>query len=340
MMKKLVNIAKNIIKRSSSARMALLSAALILPMFLQAQINPLGDQYLINDFQVNPAIAGTKRYAPVTLTTRQQWVGFSKAPTTQAISFHNMVRAKNVRFTPRGYINKGERSFGNIGYGASAFNYSYGAISHTGINLVYAYHIFIGNGRMGFGVAPSLFQFRINKSGFILPDGDAYDPLIHDAVNESIILLDANVGTHYYDDFNYAGFSIIQLLHSTIQFGNFSFISMDRISENPDLGRAIYIYYGRYIPINPQLVVEPSAYLKANGTNGVSAHLNGLVHYMDLFTAGLSYRLQESMGVLAGVKLDNIEFRYMFEVPFTSKMPNNFTTHQVMVRLFVGQPIE
>ena len=335
-----INIKTAVVAKTLIEKRLFFILLFIFPMLLQAQINPFGDQYLLNDFQLNPAIAGTKRYTPVTLTTRQQWVGFTKAPTTQAISFHSRIRAKNVRFTPRGFINKGERSFGNIGYGGSAFNYSYGAISHTGINLVYAYHIFLGNGRMGFGVAPSVYQFRINKSGFILPDGDEYDPLIHDAVNESIILLDANVGAHYYDEFNYAGLSIIQLLHSTVQFGNFSFISEDRISLNPDLGRAIYMYYGRYFKINPDFVVEPSVYLKANGQNGVSAHVNGLVHYMDMFSAGLSYRLQESAGVLAGVKLDNVEFRYMFEIPFTSKMPNNFTTHQVMVRLFVGQPIE
>lgn len=317
----------------------MLSVLIFSPVFIQAQIRPLADQYLINQFQMNPAIAGTERYAPITVNTRQQWIGFVKAPTTQAINFHSRIRAKNVRFTPRGYVNKGERSFGNIGYGGGAFNYNYGAISHTGIHAVYAYHVFFGPGRLGFGLAPVVYQFRLNKTGFTLPDGNAYDPLISGSVNESIIFLDANVGAHYYDETNYAGFSIIQLLQSGVQFGNFSFISEDHMNANPDLASTIYAYYGKHISLSPDFSLEPSAYLKYNSRNGVRFDVNTLVHIMESITAGVTFRYQECVGLLAGARLDNWEIMYMFEAPISSQMPNNFTTHQIMLKFIVGQPI-
>ena len=320
--------------------LVLLSFILIFPPAGKAQINSMADQYLINPFQLNPAIAGTERYIPVTVTTRQQWMGFVKAPTTQSLSFHNVIRNKNVRFTPNGFINKGERSFGNVGYGANVFNYSYGAISHTGVNLVYAYHVFMGNGRLGFGLAPSIYQFRIDKDGFTLPDGDNYDRLIHDQVRESVIFLDANIGAHYYDPDNYAGFALIQFLQSTVQFGNFSFISEDDISLNPDLALTAYLYYGRYLKLNRQLMIEPSGYFKFNRRTGPGFHVNTLVHLFQNFTTGLTYRYNEGFGFLAGVKLDNLEFRYMFEAPFTSNVPNNFTTHQIMLRFMAGMPLK
>ena len=312
----------------------------LFPLLGHTQINPLADQYLINHFQMNPAVAGTQRYAPLTVNTRQQWVGFTKAPTTQAISFHSRIRDKNTRFTPRGFVNKGVNSFGNIGVGGGAFNYSYGAIAHTGIHLDYAYHIFIGQGRMAFGVAPVIYQFRLNKTGFTLPDGDNMDPLISGDINESMIFLDANVGTHYYDETNYAGLSIIQLLQSGVQFGNFSFISEDHMSANPDLARSVYAYYGKHLMINRDIELEPSVYLKYNSRNGVRFHVNTLVHMLKSFSAGLTFRYQECMGILAGAKLDNWEVRYMFEAPISSDMPNNFTTHQIMLRFRVGQPID
>ena len=317
--------------------LALLTA---IPAIVQAQINPLADQYLNNMFQMNPAIAGTERYMPLTLTTRQQWVGFSKAPTTKAISIHSRIRAKNIRFTPRGFVNKGAHSFGNVGVGGGAFDYSYGAISHTGIHLDYAYHIFIGDGRMAFGLAPVLYQFSLNKSGFIMPDGDVYDPLIDGDVNESIIFLDANVGMHYYDETSYAGLSIVQMLQSGVQFGSFSFIPEDHMNQNPDLARSIFTYYGKSFKLSPDFLLEPSVYLKYNRRYGVRFDVNALIHIMNTVSTGLTYRFREGMGLMAGVRLDNVEFRYIFEAPLTSDIPNRFTTHQVMVRFYLGQPID
>lgn len=327
-------------ERKFISRYFMLLLLSLVPLFSQAQINPLSDQYLINQFQMNPAIAGTERYSPITLSTRQQWVGFTKAPTTQGITIHSRIRAKNIRFTPRGYVNKGDRSFGNIGVGGGAFNYNYGAISHTGIHLVYSYHIFIGNGRLAFGLAPVFYQFKLNKTGFTLPDGNNTDPLISGDLNESIIFVDANVGFHYYDENGYAGLSSIQFLQSGVQFGNFSFISEDHMSQNPDLSRSVYAYYGRHIRKGKDLDIEPSLYLKYNTRNGVRFDVNTIVHFMGVFSAGFTYRYQECLGMLAGVQLDNLEFRYMFETPISSDIPNNFTTHQIMVRYFVGQAID
>lgn len=339
-MKNHFSLVRSKMSKAQVRWICLLSVIFLFPVLSQAQINPLADQYLINQFQINPGVAGSQRYAPVTLSTRQQWMGFIKAPTTQSITIHTTIGAKDIRFTPSGFVNKGDRSFGNIGVGGGAFKYSYGAISHTGVHFDYAYHVFIGKGRMGFGLAPVIYQFTINKDGFTLPDGTDYDPLISNKVNESLVFLDANVGAHYYDEFSYAGFSIIQLLNSTVQFGTLSFISEDSFSSNPDLASTYYLYYGRYIKLGDAFTLEPSAYLKYNTSRGVGFHVNTMVHILKNFTAGLTYRHQECIGLLAGARLDNIEVRYMFEAPISSDMPNNFTTHQIMVQFVVGQAID
>jgi type IX secretion system PorP/SprF family membrane protein len=305
-----------------------------------AQIAPLSDQYLINPFQNNPAIAGTERYMPLRITTRQQWIGIENAPSTQAITVHRRLRASKIRFTPRGFINKGKNSFGKVGIGGSIFNYSYGAVKHTGFSLTYAYHAFLGNGRLAFGLSPVFLQYSLNKSGFILPDGTNTDPLIANDPNESMIFVDANAGMHYYDENGYAGLSIVQLLNSGVQFGNLSYDSEDQMSLNPDLSRTMYAYYGTYLKINRDFMVEPSLWLKYNDQSGFRFDVNAMFNVRELLQAGLSYRFQESAGIIVGVRLDNLQIRYMFEAPFTSKIPNRYTSHQIMINFNLGEPID
>jgi len=307
---------------------------------VQAQISPLSDQYLLNPFQTNPAIAGTQRFMPLNISTRQQWIGMNKAPSTQSISIHRRIRAKGIRFTPGGFINKGKNSFGRIGVGGSVFNYTYGAISHTGLSLTYAYHIFIGKGRLAFGLAPSFFQYTLNKSGFILPDGNNLDPLISTKSGENLYFIDANAGMHYYSKTNYAGLSVIQLLNSTVQFGELSFNSEDQMSLNPDLARSMYLYYGHYINFTRDVTLEPSVWLKFNSQSGMGFDINAIFHLQEAFQAGITYRYQEHFGLLVGLTLDNLQIRYLFEAPISSRVPNRFTSHQIMINFNLGEPID
>lgn len=306
----------------------------------RAQIAPLSDQYLINPFQTNPAIAGTERYMPLRISTRQQWIGINKAPSTQSITLHRRLRANGIRFTPRGFINRGKNSFGKVGIGGGIFNYSYGAVNHTGFSLTYAYHAFVGKGRLAFGLSPVFIQYSLNKTGFILPDGTNTDPLIANDPNESLIFLDANAGMHYYDKNGYAGLSVIQLLNSGVQFGNLSYDSEDQMSDNPDLAGTVYAYYGTYLNFSRDFMLEPSLWLKYNMQSGPRFDVNAIFHVRDILQAGLSYRFQESLGAIIGVRLDNLQIRYMFEAPFSSKIPNRYTSHQIMINFNLGQPLD
>ena len=45
-------------------------------------------QYVFNPYLANPAVAGTKTFSPVMASYRQQWAGFSGAPTSYTVSAH------------------------------------------------------------------------------------------------------------------------------------------------------------------------------------------------------------------------------------------------------------
>ena len=48
-------------------------------------------QYMFNDFVINPAVAGSKDYAPIGISFRRQWAGMKDAPVTQTLSAHTFL---------------------------------------------------------------------------------------------------------------------------------------------------------------------------------------------------------------------------------------------------------
>ena len=65
---------------------------------LFAQQLPLFSQYMMNDFYINPAVAGTKDYAPIVIGVHKQWVGMKEAPSTQTLSGHTSLYHKQMGF--------------------------------------------------------------------------------------------------------------------------------------------------------------------------------------------------------------------------------------------------
>ena len=304
------------------------------------QIHPLSDHYSLNLYQLNPAVAGTERYAPLTFNTHQQWLGWEGAPAAQSLTFHTRLRAKGLFFTPQGFRNKGKNSFGKVGLGGGLFNYSYGSVSHTGIHLDYAYHVITRNGRLAFGLAPTFYQYRLNKSGnLVFPDPNTPDEELNGS-NESALFVDFNAGVHYYGKEGYAGLSMIQLLGSAIRFGQYKFPENEGPSLNPDLASTVYAYGGYFFPINRDMKIEAMLLGKYNFQSGFRFDIHTAFLLKEILQTGLGYRWKEGFTVQAGIRLDNLEIFYLFEIPLTSKVPAGFTSHMIQVRFYLGQPIE
>ncbi len=304
---------------------------IVLTGSLCGQTTHLAGQFLLNPWQTNPAMTGVRQGTAFWLTARQQWLGIQGAPATQTFSVVSSLKDRQSRFNPKGFINRGVNSFSEVGLGGGIFNFSYGAINHTGIHFEYAYHVFLGKGRLGLGLAPLYHQFIINKSGFILPDGDAPDNLISGKTIEVLHFLDANFGLHYSLQNFHAGFSVIQLLNSKVFFGDLSFDSQDDPFNNPYLARTISAYTGYAWEAGKAFTAEPSILVIHNGSRGIGAQANVLFTIAENYQAGISWRFRESVAFMAGIQLSDFMFRYLFESPAGSQIPQRFNSHQVLV---------
>jgi type IX secretion system PorP/SprF family membrane protein len=317
----------------------------LLPLSLAAQIHPLADQYLMNMFQLNPAIAGVNRYDPLIINARQQGMKWDKFPGSQSVTYHTKLFKEKDYFNYRGFLNRGKNAFGKVGFGGGLFNYAYGTVSQTGFHLDYSYHVFMGDGRLSFGLSTVFQQFRANFSGdsFIFDENpdDVWLPEGNDPISVSFI--DFNAGVHYYSETLTLGFSCVQMFNSSIHLkGDYGFPTTENPVMNPDLSRSLYGYGGYRFNISRSFQVEPLVMLKynANSINAFGADINATAYILENFQTGLSYRFNEGVAAFVAVRLSKLQVKYLFELPVSKYPPLGFTSHMIQLGFNLGQRIQ
>jgi type IX secretion system PorP/SprF family membrane protein len=64
---------------------------------VNAQQRPYYTQYILNNFIVNPAVAGIENYTDVKISHRMQWVGLQDAPVTTYFTIHAPTKKMNMK---------------------------------------------------------------------------------------------------------------------------------------------------------------------------------------------------------------------------------------------------
>ncbi|MCX6210220.1 MAG: PorP/SprF family type IX secretion system membrane protein, partial [Bacteroidetes bacterium] len=114
----------------------------IVSLSVFAQQRPHYSQYIMNNFIINPAVAGIENYWDMKAAHRQQWVGLQGAPTTTYVTIHGPLRKSEYgRETPTTIHANGENPRGSdywdsytkaephLGFGATFVNDKTGPIS-------------------------------------------------------------------------------------------------------------------------------------------------------------------------------------------------------------------
>ena len=300
---------------------------------LSAQQVPMYSQYVMNGFLINPSYAGSDGYTSVNLTAREQWLGLPTSPSTYAVSFQTRllktsfiqrstsVRKKLVRPT-RG---------GRVGIGGYVFNDQNGIIRRTGFEAAYAYHIDLRNYRqLSFGLGATMYQFAIDiADNIILSD---YDDDFLNNYDRVVFIPDFNFGASFTTPDYYIGFAATQLFRGTLTLGN--------TSSNPrtEIGH-FYLTGGVKIPLQgDNWVLEPSAMMKSSDMlfKAFQADITARVYYMGDYWAGLSYRTQDAMIMMAGFTYDRFYFAYAFDFTLTEIRKHSFGSHELSFAVKFG----
>jgi type IX secretion system PorP/SprF family membrane protein len=301
-----------------------------------AQPGVIYSQYIMNGFLINPSFAGRDGYTTVNLTVREQWVGMNGAPSTYAASFQTRI-LKNSFISKSTAVRKKiikPTKGGKVGLGGYIFNDNNGIMKRTGLQLAYSYHISMGRtggipNDLSFGLAMTAYQYAVNTTGAIL--NSQYDPLLN-SYDRSVFVPDFNFGVSFTTSKYYLGFAMSNLLRGSLLIADTS------KTRRNELGN-FYLTGGIKFPLSPDWIFEPSAFIRASDMffKSVQMDLTARVYYKEDYWAGLSYRTNDAIIALMGVKYDRFYVAYAFDFTLTDIRKESFGTHELSLAVKFGE---
>ena len=278
---------------------------------------------------VNPAVAGHDGYTSFNTTARQQWLGFSEAPRTYSASWQTRVLRKSYKIINRPVKSDNRlkpSTKGRVGLGAYVINDVNAKTARTGFSFTYAYHIFLGRQQLSFGLAGKAFQYRLDKDQ--LHFGEDGDPVMDGDFKTVAYSPDADVGVFFQDPNYFVGFSISNLLQTSVKIGG-----------NPidfETPRHYWLMGAYRFRLSDMLELEPGTLLRTTENWDHLGDFTVKLYVAEQFWGGLSYRTNKSMILLVGVKLDGLHFGYSFDWAFSEIGHFNYGSHEVVLAYKIG----
>jgi type IX secretion system PorP/SprF family membrane protein len=267
---------------------------------------PHFSQYYLNDYLINPAVAGSRPFFEGKSAHRYQWEGITDAPRTYTLSVNGPT--KNQKMGLGGYL----------------FTDNVGPTRRTGANLSYAYHVRVSDKlKLGMGISAGVIQFMIDGSKITLRESD--DDIITNGV-QSVLLPDAGFGLYLYHEKYYFGFSAPQLLNSRVTFF--------KDGRNPEgtLPSHFFLSGGYKFKLAEDFILEPSVFVKY--ISPVPVQFEGTLRliYQDKVWLSGTYRDKDAITASIGYLINNY-FTVAYGFDFTTTNLRNYSngTHELMV---------
>jgi len=282
---------------------SLLAVFILSFLNLKAQELPFASQYVQMKYFANPATIGTDDFSTISLSGRQQWIGFKNAPRNQALFGTSIFK------------------YGGIAFGV--FNDKNGSIAQRGVQTGYAYHVQFGNKkaisskaiRLSLGVLVSASQLKIDPS--MLTTYEPNDPALVYGF-EGVFIPDAQFGAFLHNQRSSLGFAIHHLLKPSYKLHGDYF-------EQSEYLRHYVFQASQLLGEIKNVAFEPSACFKMNQRNDKQLDINfksilrtdywGAISFRKTFNIG--YTNATSIIFYLGMKiLPNLYFSYGYEWGF------------------------
>jgi len=270
-------------------------------------------QFALNEYTINPAVAGVDNYFHANAMFRNQWAGVTDAPRTSYLSVHGPVW--------------GDR----MGIGGSVINDVAGPLSRVGLQLSYAYHLKLtADYRLSFTLASSILQWSANGAEMNLEN--AQDIAINNG-NMTAWIPDFGFGARFTTEKFHAGFYIPQITNSKIQF--FS----DYGETLSEMNRHYYLNLGYKHEFSDDFALEGNFFSRyVSSIFMQELMVRGIIK--DAVWIGASARMPimenpiSAMGMMVGYQFqNNMQIGYSYDLDFgnTSLGKVSSGSHEIMV---------
>lgn len=279
---------------------------------LHAQQVPIFTNYSNSYAVINPGYYGLSEGVNVMGLYRDQWSGFKDDVTGLVVSPTTFFVSADLPIK----ILKG-------GLGLSVMKDALGFEDNIGVNLGYSYHLDVGPGTLGLGLAFSFNNRAVDFSkAHPLNDNDAVIP----SGDQSDMLFDFNVGLFYMvPETFYVAFSTTSLLENKGKaLDGKSSSSASFVGD-----RTMYLVAGyEYQFMNPRFMLNPSMMILSDIAS-TQFNLSSRLWYNNKMYLGVNYRYQESIDVLVGIVIKGLQISYAYDInTFGLKLPGS---HEVSV---------
>lgn len=306
---------------------------------LKAQQRPHYTQYILNNYLVNPAIAGIENYVDLKIGARQQWVGIDGAPSNFYLTVHGPLGKKDEKQNPSSFSMRGENPRGKSyweeytaatphhGVGLNINNYKTGYISRTYATANYAYHLGIsGQTSLAAGFGLGVSGTTIDRSKIQL--ANPLDPVVSTGSGEwSKISPELNAGLWLYSASYFAGLSAQQIIPT-------KFLLLDSSKNQSTAVPHLFFTAGYRSFLNDDFSILPSILFRYIASMPVYKDINLKIQYQDKVWVGGSFRFQQGFAGMFGVNISqklNLSYSYdMNNTPYLlSAMQRG--THEIVL---------
>ena len=264
---------------------------------LRAQQAPIFTNYNNSYAYINPGFAGLNEGVNLLGLYRQQWAGF--------------VDDDGNNIAPTTFLLTGDMPIRALGGGIcfSVMNDQLGFENNTNVGLGYSYHFDLGGSTIGLGASVSLLNRAVDFGK--LHATNASDPLLAQLRDESTMLVDVSAGVFWqFPESFYIGISGINLLETTSKA-----LGETESAASFTTDRTFYLVAGYPFLFEtlPTFKFIPSVGLMSDIS---STQLNAgmKITYNDVFSLGVNYRPQESIGLTVGLAIKDFVIGYAYDI--------------------------
>lgn len=270
-----------------------------------AQQLPQFTQYQLNDYVINPAVAGSRSYFEAKSNNRYQWEGITDAPRTFTLGINGPLKNQNM------------------GIGGYLFVDVTGPSKRTGFSLSYSYHVNLSdNIRLSFAANGGVTQYSLDGSEIKLED-ETDDAFINSLQNE--IKPDAGFSFYLYGKNFYFGGSAPQLLQSDLNYE-------DVVGTSGRIVNHYFLMAGYTYEINSKFKLDPSAIVRFVNPLPLQYEATLRATYLNQFSVGMSYRQNDALAMLLGFTLNNtLTFGYSYDFIQSNLLNYSTGSHEFMV---------
>lgn len=274
---------------------------------LKAQQAPIFTNHPNSYAYANAGFAGMSEGINLLGLYRMQWAGF--------------VDNDGKSVAPETFLLTGDMPFRALhgGLEFSVMRDKLGFENNVNIGLGYSYHLDLGGSVLGIGLAGTLLNRTVDFSQ--LNPNNPSDPILQGLGEESAMLFDFNVGLFWQiPDSFYLGFSVVNVLESMSQ----------ALSDNAETSasfitdRTFYAIAGYPFQFEdmPYFTFIPSVSVMSDIAS-TQLNASARVVYNNVFSLGVNYRPQESIGLLAGITIKDLTVAYSYDINTTGLLPGS-----------------